>query len=174
MFLSWAALERNLRNTKWRAHSLLSNSSVITTRTRPHLSYGRTQGQICDWLNITVACLARVLPPYLKVFYIWYLWFIIRQFHEFFAYFIMVSTSFLPTYLLPNFSGTLCYNHLSSTHSVLSVLCHTLLFVIRTVFSKWPPRRQPAINKNEGIYHEHHDEEEDSEDFSYFSVRNSS
>ena len=84
----------------------------------------------------------------------------------------MVSTSFLPTFLLPNSSGTLCYNHLSSTHSVLSILCHILLFVIRTVFSKWPQRRQPTITKNEGIYHEHH-EEEDSEDFSYFSVRNS-
>jgi len=42
--------------------------------------------------------------------------------------------------------------------------------VIRTVFSKWPQRRQPTKTKNEGIYHEHH-EEEDSEDFSYFSAR---
>jgi len=89
----------------------------------------------------------------------------------------MVSTFLLPSFLLPNSSSaTLCYNHLSLTHSMLSVLCHILLFVIRTVFSKWPQKRQLTKNKNEDvnnneeIYHDHQ-EEDISEEFSHFSAR---
>lgn len=41
----------------------------------------------------------------------------------------------LSTYLLPLFlpNQVLCYNHLSSAHTILSLLCHSALFVIRKI-----------------------------------------
>ena len=60
-----------------------------------------------------------------------------------------------PEFLLSSLYShkTLCYNHLTTEHSLLSLLGHILLCVIRTASSKWPQRRrQSSINKTESDY----------------------
>ena len=81
-----------------------------------------------------------------------------------------ISTNLLPSILTTAFSSTptLCYNHLSSIHSILSVICHIILLVTRTLSSKLGNQRcQSTRNKTETSYQE----DEDTNDYYPFSVR---
>jgi len=79
-----------------------------------------------------------------------------------------ISTNLIPSVLSSAFisTPTLCHNHLGSIHTTLSILCHILLCVIRTLSSNWPQSRRSTRYKTESNYHE----DQDIEDYYPFSA----